>query len=431
VSPSSDELNKLLGADNLKGLIGSIEKLRLCKEEGGQWVIDTNRPALQAVLNRIQMKSAGWSGKELADHFGEAPYGWMLDAVKFLVAALQVGGKLKATHNAQSFVGTANPQVRPLFANNNNFRSTLFAAHAGVLRPEDVLAASQLFQRFAGKTVPGVQPGPLAREIRAKAVGVNADLNSVSRAMAPLLLPGIEALEQASEQVSTWQDNNDEEVVLAFKSSADAVKEAWQRAKGIQEALETRSEDLRRARQALSAQLWGQLRQEADLPADLQEAHDFLEDRLQAPSFYEKLAEIDQLTRKLEEAYSQRRQTAQQTLAAQVQQRVQQLEQTPGFTALEPQRQQQLKAPLQQKASDAEALDLVRLRDQPAMLEGLLRQQEQIAQKWAFPEQEVSTVSVRELCREPFDAAGLDDVLNRIRQRCEEELGNDRKVLLQ
>ena len=43
----------------------------------------------------------------------------------------------------------------------------------------------------------------------------------------------------------------------------------------------------------------------------------------------------------------------------------------------------------------------------------------------------VSTVSVRELCREPFDAAGLDDVLNRIRQRCEAELGNDRKVLLQ
>jgi hypothetical protein len=431
VSPSNDELNKLLGADNLKGLIGSIEKLRLCKEEGGQWVIDTNRPALQAVLNRIQMKSAGWSGKELADHFGEAPYGWMLDAVKFLVAALQVGGKLKATHNAQSFVGTTNPQVRPLFANNNNFRSTLFAAHAGVLRPEDVLQASQLFQRFAGKTVPGVQPGPLAREIRAKAVGVNADLNSVSRAMAPLDLPGIEALEQASEQVSTWQDNNDEEVVLAFKSSAEAVKEAWQRAKGIQEALETRSEDLRRARQALSAQIWGQLQQEADLPAELQEAQASLEDRLQAPSFYEKLAEIDQLTKKLEEAYAQRRQAAQQALSAQVQQRVQQLEQAPGFAALEPERQKQLRAPLQQKTSDAEALDLVRLRDQPAMLEGLLRQQEVIAQKWAFPEQEVSTVNVRELCREPFDAAGLDDVLNRIRQRCEEELGNDRKVLLQ
>jgi hypothetical protein len=90
-----------------------------------------------------------------------------------------------------------------------------------------------------------------------------------------------------------------------------------------------------------------------------------------------------------------------------------------------------LKAPLQQKTTDAEALDLVRLRDQPAMLEGVLRQQEELAQKWAFPEQEVRRVSVRELCSEPFDAAGLDDVLNRIRQRCEEELGNDRKVLLQ
>lgn len=431
VSPSSEELTKLLSADNLKGLTGSIEKLRLCKEEGGQWVIDTNRLALQAVLNRIQVKTAGWSGKELADHFGDAPFGWTLDAVKFLVAALQVAGKLKATHNGQSFVGTANPQVRPLFTNNSTFRATLFASYKSGVTPEDVLSASQLFQKFAGKTVPGVQPGPLAREIRAAAVGVNAELNSATRAMAALQLPGIEALGQASEQVSTWQDNNDEEVVKAFRSSSDAVKEAWQRAKGIQEVLDTRSEDLRRARKALGSEIWGQLRQESDLPDELQEAHASLEDRLQAPSFYEKLADIDQLTRKLEEAYGQRRQAAQQALAAQVQQRVQQLEQTPGFTALEPERQQQLKAPLQQKASDAKDLDLVRLRDQPAMLEGLLRQQEQIAQKWAFPPQEVSTVSVRELCREPFDAAGLDDVLNRIRQRCEAELGNDRKVLLQ
>ena len=431
VSPSGDELIKLVNADNLKGLTGSIEKLRLCKEEGGQWVIDTNRRSLLAVLNRIQVKSGGWSGKDLADHFGNPRYGWPLDTVKFLVAALQVAGKLKATHNAQSFVGTANPQARPLFTNNNSFRATLFAAHAGVLKPEDVLLASELFQKFAGKTVNGVQPGPLAREIRTKAVGVNADLNSVSLSMAPLQLPGIEALEQASEQVSTWQDNNDEEVVLAFKSSAEAVKEAWQKAKGIQETLASRSADLQRARKALSAEIWGQLLQEADLPAELHAEQAALDDRLQAPSFYEKLPEIDQLTRKLEEAYSQRRQAAQQALAAQVQQRVQQLEQTPGFTALEPERQQQLKAPLQQKASDAEALDLVRLRDQPAMLEGLLRQQEELAQKWAFPEQEVRRVSVREICSEPFDAAGLDVVLNRIRKRCEEELGNDRKVLLQ
>jgi len=431
VSPSSDELNKLLGADNLKGLIGSIEKLRLCKEEGGQWVIDTNRPALQAVLNRIQGKSAGLSGKELADFFGDAPYGWTLDAVKFLMAALQVAGKLKATHNGQHYVGCTKPEVRPLFSSNTTFRSTLFTSYTGTISQQDVIEASKLFHKFAGKTVPGVQPGPLAREIRAKAVSVNAELNSVSRAMAPLELPGIEALEQASEQVSTWQDNNDEEVVLAFKSSAEAVKEAWHRAKGIQEALETRSEDLRRARQALSAQLWGQLEQEADLPGDLQEAQNSLEDRLRSPSFYEKLAKIDQLTRKLEEAYAQRRQAAQQVLSAQVQQRLQQLEQASGFGILEPERQKQLRAPLEQKTTDAEVLDLVRLRDQPAMLEGLLRQQEELAQKWAFPEQEVRRVSVRELCSEPFDAAGLDDVLNRIRQRCEEELGNDRKVLLQ
>ncbi|MFO0014938.1 MAG: BREX system P-loop protein BrxC, partial [Synechococcaceae cyanobacterium] len=135
VSPSGDELSKLLSADNLKGLTGSIESLRLCKEEGGQWVIDTNRPALQAVLNRIKVKG-GQSGKELVDFFADAPYGWTLDAVKFLVAALQVGSKLKATHNAQSFVGVSKPEVRPLFTNNSTFRATAFGLHEATLNPQ-------------------------------------------------------------------------------------------------------------------------------------------------------------------------------------------------------------------------------------------------------------------------------------------------------
>ena len=129
VSPSSDELNKLLSADNLKGLTGSIETLRLCKEEGGQWVIDANGKALQAVLNRIKTKG-GQSGKELADYFGSAPYGWTLDAVKFLVAALQVGSHLKATHSAQSYVGTSRPEVRPLFTNNTTSELRFWSAQA-------------------------------------------------------------------------------------------------------------------------------------------------------------------------------------------------------------------------------------------------------------------------------------------------------------
>jgi len=260
---------------------------------------------------------------------------------------------------------------------------------------------------------------------------VNADLNAASKAMVPLELPGREALDQACEQVSTWQDSDDEEVVKAFRTSAEAVKEQWQRATAIKEVLDTRLEDLRRARHALGERLWGQLQQESDLPQELIEAEHQLRDLLQSLSFYERIPKIDQLAKKLEDAYAQRRSAAQQALAAQVQQRMAELEQAPGFAELDGERQEQLKEPLRQRACAAEGLDLVRLRDQPAMLEGVLRQQEQKAQQWAFPEQEVSTVSVRELCREPFDSDGLEEVLDRIRQRCEEELGNDRKVLLQ
>ena len=114
-----------------------------------------------------------------------------------------------------------------------------------------------------------------------------------------------------------------------------------------------------------------------------------------------------------------------------MQQRISELQQAPGFADLDTERQEELNASLLQRAEAGEHLDLSRLRDQPAMLEGVLRQQEKKAQQWAFPEQEVSTVNVRELCREPFDSGGLDEVMARIRARCEEELGSDRKVLLQ
>ncbi|WP_216905718.1 BREX system P-loop protein BrxC [Synechococcus sp. CCY 0621] len=430
VNPSGDELTDLLNADNLKGLTGSIETLKLCKEEGGQWLIDTSRPALKEVLNRIRLKG-GQSGKELVEWFGDAPFGWTLDAVRFLMAALQHANQLKATHNAQSYVGTANPQVRPLFTNNTSFRATAFAIHEASLSHQAVLEASQLFNQFAGKTVLGIAPGPLAKEIRSSTVALTAEINAVSRAMTPLDLPGREAIDKAIEQLSTWQDSDDEEVVKGFRASAAAVKEQWQRALAIKEVLEARSTDLKRARHALSEQLWGQLQKESDLPAELEEAHEDLSDRMKALSFYEKLPEIDQLTKKLEVAYDERREQAQQALATGVQQRLTELERTPGFAALDPQVKEQLRQPLQKKASDGEGMDLVRLRDQPAMLEGLLRQQKDTALNITYPPQEVSTVSVRELCREPFDAEGLEEVLDRIRQRCEEELGNDRKVLLQ
>ena len=144
--------------------------------------------------------------------------------------------------------------------------------------------------------------------------------------------------------MSTWQDSDDEEVVKAFRASAEAVKEQWQRATAIKEVLDTRLEDLRRARHALGDRLWGQLQQESDLPQELIDAEHQLRDLLQSLSFYERIPEIDQLAKKLEDAYAQRRSEAQQALAAQVQQRIAELQQAPGFAELDSERQEQLTA---------------------------------------------------------------------------------------
>jgi hypothetical protein len=280
--------------------------------------------------------------------------------------------------------------------------------------------------------VAGVAPGPLAREIRSEALSLSGVINGVIRDMTPLQLPGREELGAAVEQLSTWQDSDDEAVVIAFKGSVAAVKEERERARGIAAALESRKADLERARVALGPNLWGLLETEADLPEELLKAKEDLDDRLQSPSFYDKLPEIDQLTSRLEQAYAQRRQQAQSAVELKVSEGIQELEAAPGFQELDAERQDQLRAPLIQKQEAAADFDLVRLRDQPQVLAGLLRQQEKRAQEWAFPEAEVTTVSVKAIRRKPIETPEqLKEVLGSIEELCLQELGNDRKVLLQ
>jgi hypothetical protein len=430
ISPSADELSKLLIVDNLKGLTGAIETLELCKEQEGQWVIDPTRPAPQEVLNRIKSKGP-LTGKDLRDHFGAPPFGWTVDGVKFLVGALQRANLLKATHQAQSFVGSSDPKVKTWFGNNTAFNSTAFQFHEPTLTTKEIVEASKLFSGFSGKVVQGVQVAPLAREIRDQARQLIAELNAVVVSMTPLQLPGTEELAAAVDQLSTWQDSDDEEVVKSFRGNAEAMKAERQRAKGIKAVLESRLVDLERAQKALGPLLWGVLEKEPELPEALQQARDSLADRLQSLSFYEHVPQIDQLTSQLELAYVERCTQAKATLVEVVEKQLEALSQAPGYADLEEQQQEQLKAPLLLRQEEAQALDLVRLKEQPAVVEGLARQQEALARSWAFPEATVATVLVREICKEPITEDQLPQLLERIERRCQEELGNGRKVLLQ
>ena len=430
VNPSENELNQLLSSNNLKGLTGSIEILGLCISESSQWVIDKNHPALMAILNRLKSKG-GQSGKEIADYFANAPYGWSLDAVKYLIASLQVGFYIKATHNSKSYVGTENPLVRPLFTNNNTFRTTSFNHYEVSLGPQSIIEACQTFQQFAGKTIQGISPGPLAREIRASCVVVNADLNQASKTLLPLNLPGREDLDQAAERLSSWQDSNDEEVVKAFLATANNVKDQWQKAIAINTILATRKDDLRRASRAIGDHIWGHIQKEENLSHELIDVHNKLKDLLQTKSFYERLPEIVSLTEKLEDAYKERYSQVLQSLNNKVQKLISKFEQAPYFKRLDNDKKHLLKESILQKLNECNDYDLSRLRDQPAVIEGVVREQELKAQSWAFPEEQICKVIVSEICNEPFDSDGLESMLDRIRLRCEKELGNDRKVLLQ
>jgi flagellar motility protein MotE (MotC chaperone) len=247
-----------------------------------------------------------------------------------------------------------------------------------------------------------------------------------------LQLPGEDVLREVVDQCRTIRNGTSQRAIQTFLEGHKSIKEAIERAAEIGKALtETHVIDLGRAKNALR-DAWPFLAKEPDLEDRVRAAAASLADRLQRETFFRELAEIDQEAKTLENAFEARLTAALEARQEAYQAALDRLGKTTGWDDLSEAQQDDVAAPLRSCASPErrdESIPL--LRSQTESCSGRLNQA--ITKMMEILEGN----SFEKLAVADFFAGTIENVdqlkaaLDALRERCEQLLARNKKILLQ
>lgn len=159
-----------LAADNLRAISTSTDPLGLVEMAAGNPQVNTNHKALVSIREFID-RQGGLDGSRLNDHFTAPPFGWSADTLRYLVASLLVGGKIKLRISGREITATGQQAIDGLKSNNAfrhvgiNLRDNpiplnvlaLAATRLTDLVGEDVIPLEQEISKVATQYFPQIQ----------------------------------------------------------------------------------------------------------------------------------------------------------------------------------------------------------------------------------------------------------------------------------
>lgn len=427
-------LRAVLTEDDLRGLPKVFTDLNLLRQEDGRIVFNTGSSPLAEVLNRIENRTAYGdvaSGNFLTDEFAKEPFGWDFDVVRLFVTSLLRAGVVEMRSQGQRIESAQSVEARAALENNNRFRSASFLPKK-TLEMEHRIEAAENFQSTFGRDLMNLEPGAVAKEIRNE---LERDESEVQDALALLErdnLPGVSVLRDALLAMRQIRRLGDAETILDFNKQHASIKEGIQRAAEIIQSLtEPKLLDVRRARTTLMER-WEFLQTERDLPKQVLQAAERLQDLLQKDSFFRDVPSIDELSRVLEEEYARRHTEASQARAKAYRDGLNRLRKVPGWDKLDPAQQAGIEESLVSKSEEDKgmAIPISLLRADIDACKS--RVDAAIAQVIRLTDEgRVVVVSVSDHLSGHFESeTELNEALERFKQQCFEHFDEGKKVVL-
>lgn len=193
---------KFLRAPTLKAITTAIDPLGLVVISGATPKIKTDHKALISIRDYID-KNGTVDGKRLSDYFGNAPFGWSPDTLRYLVAALLVGGEISLKVSGRD-VTVNGQQALDALRTNNSFKTVgvtlrdskpsmeVLARAADRLREltgEDVIPLEVDISKAATRHFPALQLryGPLAEKLDRLDLPSGDMVRSLTRELAEVL----------------------------------------------------------------------------------------------------------------------------------------------------------------------------------------------------------------------------------------------------
>ncbi|MBY0113214.1 MAG: BREX system P-loop protein BrxC [Phycisphaerales bacterium] len=425
----------LLTNTNLQGLPPIFSQLKLVRTQNNRGIINVEQPPLQDVMAKIEsVTSYGHqaTGKMLESDFAKDPFGWDFEIVKLLTLCLLRAGKIVAVSQGRTIESVPSDEARDLFTANPKFRAASFRPKKAI-DAEQLTTAADNFKATFGKDVPELTASAIATAIREVSSQKEDDLSDVRTTLVADALPGGEVLAGALSQIKSLRTGTEEDVVQAFNTSHNTIKEAIARAATLKGKLtEPNLVAIRNARSAM-ASMWPFLDSEPDTEQPLRDAAARLADLLKRETFFEEIPAISQAAAAIRESYSRRFSKAVTDRVTAYSAALAELKAVPGWTNLTPEQQSRIGSVLETlaKPESSESTPIVQIRSDTDACASRLAAAVREVNTIIEGERLVTVKSTKYFSKAIENPEQLNAALDALRQDCENELGRGKKILIQ
>jgi hypothetical protein len=383
------------------------------------------------IENRASYGEAA-TGRYLAEEFAKEPFGWDFDVVRLFVACLLRAGKIDATSQNKVIESAVSVDARTLFGNNNTFKSASFRPKVAIDFAK-LVEANECFKEVFGHELPDIaSQGAVATEIRKACLEPEETLSQAHTLLVSHQLPGAQVLLAGVDLLKSIRTSSEEQAILGFNAGYKQLKEARKRAGDLRDVLtEPALLSLRNARGVLSEE-WRVLKEEPDLEASLREQAALLGDLLGKETFYRELSAISQHAVALKNEHGRRHSDASTQRATAYTDACTKLTTVPGWSGLSSDQQERLLAPLKACAAPASpGIGLALLRSDIDACPG--RTQKVIEEMLRL----IDGARLVRLEIGRFFSGGietteqLDAAIAALREECERQIAEGRRVLIQ
>lgn len=429
------DLDSILSASNLHGLTSVYAKLNLLRDEAGQTILRTDSGPLAEVQARIENRASygeAATGRYLAEEFAKEPFGWDFDAVRLFAACLLRAGKVDATSQNKVVESAVSVEARTMFGNNNTFKSASFRPKVAIDFAK-LVEANECYKEVFGHELPDIaSQGAVATEIRKACLDPEEDLSAMHTVLVSNQLPGALVLLAAVELLKSIRTGTEEQAVLGFNAGHKQLKEARKRVGDLRDTLtEPALLALRNARDVLATE-WAVLKEETDLDAAFTDRAIKLGDLLAKESFYKELAAISQHAVALKAEYTRRHTTASAQRTTVYTDACVKVASVPGWSDLSAAQQEKLVAPLKAWAAPASAsTGLALLRSDIDACPG--RTQKVIEEMLRLADgSRLVRIDIGKFFSGGIETTEqLDAAISAMREECERQLAEGKRILIQ
>jgi hypothetical protein len=429
------DLDAVLTVTNLHGLPPVFTSLDLLRTENGQTVFKTDTNPLLEVFTRIQNRvSYGETatGRYLVDDFDREPFGWDFEVVRLFVACLLRAGQIDVTSQGKLVESALSVDARNLFSNNNTFRAASFRPKQAMDFVQLVRAAENFKEVFGAAIQDISSPDSVATAIRAACMEPEEDLSAMHTILVSNGLPGASVLQQGLDQAKVIRNTGNEQTILTFNGAYKQIKEAIKRASDLAAQLtEPNLVTLHNARTVLHGE-WSFLKTEADLAPKLEKRAEELADLLARETFYQSIPLIGQHAGSLRSEHKRLHSEASAQRSTVYAQAIAKVKSNPGWDDIALDQKQRLLQPLaacEGPAPATHAIPLIRA-DVDACPGRTQKVIEEIIR--LIDGSRIVRLEVGEFFPGAIEnQEQLDAALSGLREACEQQIGEGKKVFIQ